>query len=299
MQYKVFSTHENYLPLPPKSYKSITREKDESADAFVLRAREYMINTKEGEVFIESLRELFGGDGMILKQFGVQSTYDTILDGPSGNDNLRKFNRVVPKLDELCKDVFEHIQNGWNDFVEWNDREVKGSQLEDVEIFSNLPVSTSCERRSMLANSKKEGGFIIFIRPKPVAAGRVSADNPFTDNYLRDLNPPLLAYNNPLLSSDKQAKIIKGMEKVVACAEYWLPRIEPHGTYIKQLSAGATFEFAKGALTQQEIAFYQSRQNLEDYKKVLEEVLHNYSISINVRCFHCCMFDYYYYNYYY
>jgi hypothetical protein len=215
---------------------------------------------------------LFGGDEQILKQFKVQATYDPILDGPAGNNNLRRFYRVVPKLDQLCEEVFTHIRNGWNDFISWNDRLVQANQLEDVEIFSNLPTATSNERRRMFESCKKEGGFIIFIRPSTEQGGRASEANPFDNNYLNSLNPPLLVYSNLALSGDTRAKIVKGMEKIVACAEYYLPRIEPLGSLLKRLPDGAPFDFERPALTVQDITYLEQRKSLENFMELYDEV---------------------------
>jgi len=269
MQYKVYSSHQIWLPRHPTDALGLRHqiEDNESEEAFRQRARVFLTTQFEGQVFIESLRELFGGDKKVEEHFGIRQDFSATMDGRQGLEKQAKFQNITAVLDELSKEVVDVIHRGQSKFVHALNHD--GSSLCEDPMILSIPVKTSRKRKELLDSCTRDGGVIVWIKPVDRDAWGM-----FIEDYLLHARPIVIRPSNAVttLNVKKLTKMTKGIERIVFLSKFWLTMTEPSpNAIIKQLPANSPFPYELPyGYTTEEMDFLNTRSSIERFSTYLD-----------------------------
>jgi len=136
-----------------------TRKESESKEQFRSRIREFL-NARQGEVFVASLSDMFGGSKKICDRYGVPEAFASFQALSGEERQLREdFEQAQPILDQLMKNVVAEYGKAWDGYGNWAFEQYGHHNL------ATLPVKSSVHREQMRTKSLEKGGFLTILVP--------------------------------------------------------------------------------------------------------------------------------------
>lgn len=277
-QYKLFTTHKTYLPTIPPKLPTFAKEDSESQEQFKLRCYQFL-NTQQGNIFITSLSETFGGSKAICDRYGVPEVY-AAYQGCSPEELKRReaLEKASPVFEKLMKKVAEEFSKGFGEFEGWTFDTYGHHNL------ANLPFKTTENREKLRAVSIETGGFLCMLVPrvelKPAQEAKLPPGIkqwPMLDLYPWVPRPPVSQPDNPIVKAAVRERFESGFKHIVKVAKSVLASLEGESPVFALMPAGSQhFSYSTARPYQLnrdlELPYYQLRANEARFIAHMQEV---------------------------